>query len=78
MPPETIAAFEDHGKARLSLTENVEAARQVMAKLSELGIDFKDVTRVLLDQGVESFKKSFNDLMNTIKQKREKLLNERK
>jgi transaldolase len=77
MPPETIEAFKDHGHARLSLTEDMAGARQTIARLGELGIDFKDVTDVLLTQGVESFRKSFEDLMSTIGQKREKLMSEK-
>jgi transaldolase len=76
IPPETIEAFKDHGKARLSLTEDMPGARQAVAKLGELGIDFKDVTDLLLKQGVESFEKSFEQLMKTIREKREKLLKE--
>jgi transaldolase len=77
MPPETIEAFLDHGKVRPSLTEDLAGAERTMAQLGELGIDFKDVTDVLLKQGVASFEKSFDQLMTTIRQKREKLLNER-
>jgi transaldolase len=76
IPPETIEAFKDHGKVRMSLTEDMPAARQAVARLGELGIDFNDVTDVLLQQGVDSFNKSFEQLMATIRQKREKFAKE--
>jgi transaldolase len=78
MPPETLEAFKDHGRARPSLTEDMAGANQRIARLGELGIDFDDVTSVLLKQGVESFAKSFEQLMNTIGRKRDQLASERK
>jgi hypothetical protein len=45
-----------------------------MAKLAEAGIDFQDVTDLLLKQGVDSFSKSFETLLGAIRTKREKLL----
>ncbi len=78
MPPETYHAFKDHGKASLSLTENMDAARRQVDSLANLGIDFKDVTDTLLEAGVNSFIKSFESLMGGIKAKREKLAAEMK
>jgi transaldolase len=78
MPPETMDAFDDHGRPRPSLTENMEAAPHTIARLNEVGIDFREVTDLLLKQGVESFAKSFDQLMTTIRQKRAKLLAETK
>ncbi len=40
MPPETYNAVKDHGKIRPSLTEDLDKARQEVARLGELGIDF--------------------------------------
>jgi transaldolase/glucose-6-phosphate isomerase len=78
MPPATYDAFKDHGHVRPSLTEDMEGARREVERLGELGIDFKDVTDVLLKEGVDSFAKSFDSLMGGIKAKREKLLAESK
>lgn len=78
MPPETLEAFKDHGHARPSLAEDLAGAKQRIARLGELGIDFDDVTAVLLKQGVESFAKSFEQLMDTIRKKREQFAHERK
>lgn len=78
MPPATYDAFKDHGQARLTLTEDLDGARQELARLGELGIDFKDVTDQLLREGVESFSKSFESLMGGIKTKRARILAESK
>ncbi len=74
MPPSTLDATRDHAKVRPSLTENVEEARQQIKELGEFGIDLKEVTDLLLREGVASFSKSFEDLMASIKEKRTKLL----
>ncbi len=74
MPPATYDAFKDHGHARVTITQDVPGARSTMAKLAEAGVDFKDVTDQLLREGVESFAKSFHDLMDAIRSKREALL----
>jgi len=76
MPPATYEAFKDHGKVRPSLTEDLEGAHRVMDQLREVGIDFEDVTDKLLRDGVASFAKSFDELMTSIRDKRERLLSE--
>ena len=73
MPPATYDAFKDHGKVRPSLTEKMEEAPAIIAKLNELGVDFQGVTDLLLDQGVKSFADSFHQLMGGIAKKRETL-----
>lgn len=74
MPPATLDAVRDHAKVRPSLTEDVDEAKAQLELLGEVGIDFKDVTDLLLREGVASFSKSFDALMAGIKSKREKLL----
>ncbi len=75
MPPATYEAFKDHGRVveQPTLTQGMADAAAFMSKLAAAGIDFKDVTDVLLKQGVDSFAKSFDDLMEAIQSKREKL-----
>ncbi|MBP7040842.1 MAG: transaldolase, partial [Anaerolineaceae bacterium] len=38
VPPQTLAAFLDHGRVRESITENLDEARALFARLEELGI----------------------------------------
>jgi transaldolase / glucose-6-phosphate isomerase len=66
VPPATLAAFREHGEPRRSLDENVEAARAQLAELAAIGIDLADITRQLEVEGVESFSKSFDSLLQTI------------
>ena len=74
VPPETIEAFIDHGRARLTLTEDVEGARSALASLGDLGIDLDQVTDDLQTDGVAKFSESFDKLMAALEAKREQLL----
>src|SRR6185503_3953929 len=69
MPPETIDAFLDHGKVELTLERDLEDARAHLEMLEKLGINLNEVTRQLLDEGVEKFIKPFDAVMKTIAEK---------
>src|SRR3954465_13418858 len=73
MPEETIEAFQDHGKAELTLTKNVDAARKVFMDLHAAGIDYEDVTNTLEREGVQKFADSFDELLDDVKSKRDQL-----
>ncbi|HET8969027.1 MAG TPA: transaldolase [Gaiellaceae bacterium] len=74
MPFETIAAFQDHGESRETLTEGVEAAHALLAELAEAGVDYDDVTDTLEREGVEKFSDSFASLLQGIDAKRSALV----
>ena len=69
MPEETIQAFQDHGKAALTLEQGIEEAEKVLADLAEAGIDYDDVTETLEREGVEKFADSFTELLEGIRAK---------
>src|SRR3954467_15646077 len=73
MPEETIDAFQDHGNAKVTLTEDVDAARKVFDDLRAAGIDYDDVTDTLEREGVQKFADSFDELLDGIKSKRGEL-----
>ncbi|GAC1653354.1 MAG: bifunctional transaldolase/phosoglucose isomerase [Candidatus Dormibacteraceae bacterium] len=62
VPPNTLAAFREHGEVRRSLDEHVDAARRQLKELAEAGIDLDEVTRELEVEGVDSFFKSYESL----------------
>jgi transaldolase/glucose-6-phosphate isomerase len=66
VPPATFSAFRDHGQVRPSLEENLDAARQTIQQLGKLGIDLKQVTQQLQDEGVQAFMDSFGTLIDSI------------
>jgi transaldolase/glucose-6-phosphate isomerase len=51
IPPSTYDAFRDHGVPRASLEADLDEAHDVMNTLAEVGIDMKQVTQTLQDQG---------------------------
>jgi len=69
-PPQTLAAFRDHGKAALTLATGLEAARADMAALAALGISLDEVTDELEEQGVQAFAQAFTALLATVEERR--------
>jgi transaldolase / glucose-6-phosphate isomerase len=68
IPPATYEAFKAHGTARVTVTEGVEQARQVLAWLAEEGVDLDEVTAALLDEGVQKFEQAFAKLLASVEQ----------
>src|SRR5204863_844917 len=66
MPPATLDAFRDHGKARLSLTEDLPGARKVMSDLAAVGISMKEATDKLTKDAVKLFADSFRQLLEAV------------
>lgn len=74
MPPATMDAYRDHGTPRLTVTEGVDQAREIQKKFADVGIDFNQVGETLQKEGVESFAKSFEDLVGVIRKRRDTAL----
>ncbi len=67
MPQKTLEAFADHGEVDGDqVTTNYDDAQQVMDELKAVGIDYDDVIRVLEQEGVDKFSKSWNELTETV------------
>jgi len=66
VPPQTLAAFREHGEVRRSLDENVDIARRQLKELDGFGVDIDKVTQELEVEGVEAFTKSFDSLLGTL------------
>ena len=64
MPEKTIDAVADHGVITGdTVTGTAEAAQAVFDELAAVGIDLPDVFKVLEDEGVEKFEKSWLELL---------------
>jgi transaldolase len=74
VPPVTLQAFLDHGRVALTLEADLEEAHAQLARLAELGVDLDAITQKLQDDGVAAFAKSFESLMASIAEKRDRLL----
>jgi transaldolase/glucose-6-phosphate isomerase len=66
VPPATLDAFRDHGKPRVSLTEDLPAASQTMSGLAAAGISMKEVTGKLTKDGVKLFADAFDQLLQAV------------
>ena len=73
MPIETIEAFIDHGQVERTLDKGVDGARQAIREVEASGISMEQVTDELIAEGVASFAKSFDELIETIESKRREL-----
>ncbi len=65
-PLETLNAYRDHGHPQARLEQDIEEARLVLERLSELGISLDKVTQQLEDDGVVKFSKPFDKLLQTL------------
>jgi transaldolase len=70
LPPETIDAFRDHGKPRLTIEEDLAGARQVLQDLEGVGVSMNAVTRQVLDEGIVKFEQAFDQLLASIEEKK--------
>jgi transaldolase/glucose-6-phosphate isomerase len=71
IPPATFDAFRDHGTVRVTIEDDVNGARDLLAKFAEKGFSLKAITDQLTAEGVTSFGGSFESLMQTIEARRD-------
>jgi len=69
MPDGTIAAFLDHGTLARTVDAAPEGAESVLEQLAAAGVDMADVEQTLEDEGVHSFSKSFDELLQSLSDK---------
>ncbi|MCY4145393.1 MAG: bifunctional transaldolase/phosoglucose isomerase [Chloroflexi bacterium] len=73
LPPATLAAFKDHGRAADTLTKDMPGflpPDEVLDRLAELGVDLAQVTTRLQDDGVDAFIDAFEKLISQVAAKR--------
>ncbi|WP_167139608.1 transaldolase [Diaminobutyricimonas sp. TR449] len=67
MPEKTLEATYDHGVIEGdAVTGSYAEANQVMDKVAAVGVSYDDVTALLEKEGVEKFKVSWDELLETI------------
>ncbi len=69
MPPATIDAFRDHGAVSRTVTQKVSAAEGLLSEIEAAGISMTEVTDLLLEEGIASFQKSFDELIGGLEAK---------
>jgi transaldolase len=70
LPPQTLAAFRDHGEARLTIEENLDEERARLDELEAVGISLDEVTRQVLSDAVRLFVEPFEKLIESIESQR--------
>ena len=73
MPEETIRAFQDHGRADLTLESRLADAQHLFNQLYAAGVDYDDVVETLEREGIEKFVASVDRLLDEIRAKRDVL-----
>jgi transaldolase len=74
MPNQTIDATRDHGTAKRTVDVDVDGAFQTIKEIEAAGVDVEDIVlHQLVDEGVESFAKSYQDLLDSIERKASEL-----
>jgi transaldolase len=73
MPEATLDAVEDHGTLARTVDADLDGAAATLAAVEAVGVDLDDVSRVLEEQGVATFAKSFDELLSSLGSKAEEL-----
>lgn len=75
LPEPTLEAFADHGTVARTVDADFDGAAAVWAGLAEVGVDMADVSDKLEREGVASFIKSFDELIEALSAKAAELRN---
>jgi transaldolase len=70
MPPQTLAAFNDHGRLEVTIERDLDAARALFARLPALGVPVETLIAQLEPEGVAAFAKSYEALLATLETRR--------
>ena len=69
----TLEEYRNYSPLRASLTENLEAAHQILESLAQLGISIDAIADWLVTEEVQQLIEVFEQLLRTIAQKRQTL-----
>jgi transaldolase / glucose-6-phosphate isomerase len=69
VPPATLNAWKDHGRPEASLMRNLATADAIMAEIAATGVNVKQITDDLIEDGVKKFAESFDQLLDAIRAK---------
>jgi transaldolase len=70
MPDATVDAARDRATVARTVDKDIAGAHALIDSLKEAGVDFEDIVgRQLVEEGVASFAKSFESMLDTIEEK---------
>jgi transaldolase len=70
MPPETVAAFRDHGRPQLALNHDDGEVADIFGELIRMKINVRAIGQELTEAGVDKFIVSYDALLHTLEKKR--------
>ena len=70
MPPETFAAFRDHGHPKVRIHHQLAEAHSVFERLELFGIDFQRISLDLEAEGARKFVVSYDAALQAVRQKK--------
>jgi transaldolase len=70
MPPQTLAAFNDHGRVEPSIERDLDGARALFVRLPALGVPIDLLIDQLEPEGVAAFARSYEALLAAIETRR--------
>jgi transaldolase len=70
MPPQTLAAFNDHGTLEPRIERDLDGAHALFRRLPELGVPLPGLIDQLEPEGVATFLKSYDSLLETLETRR--------
>jgi transaldolase len=73
LPEATLEAFDDHGTPARTVDRDLDEAQRVWDQLGSVGVDMNEVSALLEREGVDSFQKSFDELLSALEVKAEEL-----
>ena len=69
MPPETLAAYRDHGDPRVRIDQDLSEAHAAFRRLEDLGLDVDQLFRELEEEGIRKFIESHEAIARSISEK---------
>lgn len=73
MPPQTLVAFNDHGRPAVSIGRDLDRARTLFERLPKLGVPLGLLIDQLEPEGVAAFAASYDALLATLERRRREL-----
>lgn len=74
VPPATLAAFRDSGRAARTLDLDLPAAQRVLDDAASAGLDLDTITSALCAEGIAQFETAFTQLLAAVASKRDRLV----
>lgn len=76
LPPSTLDAYRDHGKAELTLEQGLSDSRAQLEAMEAMGVSLAEITEELEISGVQSFAESFRSLLQTVAERADSMRRE--